>query len=216
MKYAQALVLTLSAALLALLALNQPQAQAPSLKGERARVRILRASWCRIRETGSPTRPTISPAPCPRTKPSARPLPKALELVLSKQDANGGWDDEEIFFGPGKGSSFSAVARQAADAVSMTALCAMALRAHAGYDPERINLAIERAITFVMNQVYRGKLRLDVYYACWRYSMGLQLLANEFPLCKDENRKAEMQDPCAAHDQLFDEASNEQRRSPPA
>jgi hypothetical protein len=56
-----------------------------------------------------------------------------------------------------------------------------------------IQAAIERGVTFVMNQVFRGRLRLDVFYSCWRYSMGLQLLAEEFPLCKDEARKAEMQ-----------------------
>ncbi len=33
---------------------------------------------------------------------SGKAIAEGLELVLSKQDANGGWDDEEIVFGPGK------------------------------------------------------------------------------------------------------------------
>ena len=191
MKYAKVAVLCLGAALAALLALHQPQAQAPGLKGEITRGHPSRllvqdaSQW-------KPDQPYDLSGPMPKDEAVIKAIAEGLELVLSKQDANGGWDDEEIAFGPGK-DQISAVARQAADAVSMTALCAMALRAHSGYDPERINPAIERAITFVMNQVFRGKLRLDVYYACWRYSLGLQLLANEYPLCKDENRKAEMQ-----------------------
>jgi S1-C subfamily serine protease len=191
MKYLQALVLTLFASLLAALALNQPQAQAPTIKGERTSAHPSRfltqdtSQW-------KPESPYDLSGAMPKDEDVSRAIAEGLELVLSKQDANGGWDEEDIAFGPGK-DGISATARQAADAVSMTALCCMALRAHAGYDPERINPAIERGVTFVMNQVFRGRLRLDVFYSCWRYSMGLQLLAEEYPRCKDETRKAEMQ-----------------------
>lgn len=192
MKYAQALTVLISAALLALFAMQQPQAQAPTLSGEKTTAKNPSRFLIQDAPEWKPEEPFNLSGAMPKDADVSQAIAEGLEIVLSKQDANGGWDEEDIAFGPGK-DVISATARQAADATSMTALCCIALRAHAAYDPERINAAIEKGVTFVMNQVFRGRLRLDVFYACWRYSLGLQLLANEFPNVKDDTRKAEMQ-----------------------
>ena len=109
-----------------------------------------------------------------------------VNYVLEKQNANGSWDVELT------GSMLSETADQAVDAVAITALCGLALRAHTKADPVRVEAALQKASDFIVNRVIRGKLSTKVYYAVWRYSWGLKFLTGEYQLTKSEERKAEL------------------------
>jgi S1-C subfamily serine protease len=100
-------------------------------------------------------------------------ISRGLEFLLEKQRADGAWDEQLT------GTMLSVVAAQALDAVSLTALCGMALRAHAAGD-KRMEAALDKAVSFILAQVFRGKLPLKVHYANWRYTYGLQFLVGEF------------------------------------
>lgn len=179
---------------------------------------IKRVSWVSIAlafalwgATAEAPRPQKMPAPQPRAwrlqpeigedigwKPQepfdlAGPMPgaadvrgaicKGIEFVLSRQRHDGGWDDALT------GTMLSVVADQALDAVSLTSLCGLALRAHAHLD-KRIAPALERAVSFILARVFLGKLPLKVYYANWRYTYGLQFLVGEFRATANESLKA--------------------------
>ncbi len=109
-----------------------------------------------------------------------------VNYVLDKQNANGSWDVVLT------GGLLSETADQAVDAVAVTALCGIALRAHTKADPVRIDTALQKASDFIVNRVIRGKLSTKVDYAVWRYSWGLKFLTNEYQLTKDVERKAEL------------------------
>lgn len=119
----------------------------------------------------------------PEAKAVREALKQGVEYLLSRQREDGGWDESLT------GTMLSVVADQALDAVSLTSLCGMALRAHAHLDA-RIEAALERAVSFVMARVFLGKLPLRVYYANWRYTYGLQFLAGECNAARSESLKA--------------------------
>ncbi|MCC6149303.1 MAG: PDZ domain-containing protein [Planctomycetes bacterium] len=100
-------------------------------------------------------------------------ITRGIDFLLERQRADGAWDEQLT------GTMLSVVAAQALDAVSLTALCGMALRAHGGRD-KRMDAALDKAVSFILAQVFRGKLPLKVYYANWRYTYGLQFLVGEF------------------------------------
>lgn len=109
-----------------------------------------------------------------------------VDYVLKKQNANGSWDVELT------GHMLSETADAAVDAVAITALCGIALRAHTKVDPPRIEAALEKALDFIMSRVIRGKLSTKVDYAVWRYSWGLRFFTGEYQLTKDPTRKEEL------------------------
>ncbi|MCC7507907.1 MAG: PDZ domain-containing protein [Planctomycetes bacterium] len=111
---------------------------------------------------------------------------KAVEFLLDSQKENGAWDVEL------SGSLLSETADQAVDAISATALAGVSLRYHIKVDPIRIEAALKKAINFVIDRVYRGKLPLGVWYANWRYTLGLKFLHGEFVVTKDEELKNEI------------------------
>ncbi|MBX3461263.1 MAG: PDZ domain-containing protein [Planctomycetes bacterium] len=111
---------------------------------------------------------------------------KAVEFLLDRQQENGAWDVELT------GSLLSQTADQAVDAISATSLAGVALRYHVKVDPVRIEAALKRGVNFVIDRVYRGKLPLGVWYANWRYTLGLKFLHGEFKVTKDEELKNEI------------------------
>ncbi len=112
--------------------------------------------------------------PMPADAEVKKAIERGIEFLLDKQRADGAWDEQLT------GTMLSVVAAQALDAVSLTALCGLALRAHSGSD-KRIEGALDKAVSFIVAQVFRGKLPLKVYYANWRYTYGLQFLVGEYP-----------------------------------
>lgn len=130
-----------------------------------------------------PQEPFDLSGPMPEAAVVKEALKQGIEYLLSRQREDGGWDETLT------GTMLSVVADQALDAVSLTALCGMALRAHAHLDA-RIEAALERAVSFVMARVFLGKLPLKVYYANWRYTYGLQFLVGEFHAARSESLKA--------------------------
>jgi S1-C subfamily serine protease len=118
----------------------------------------------------------------PKDEDVQKAIERGIEFLLEKQLPDGSWDERLT------GTMLSVVADHALDSVSLTALCGMALRSHAGYD-KRIEPALERAVAYIQSQVFRGKLPLKVYYANWRYTYGLQFLVNEYRAAKSEARK---------------------------
>jgi S1-C subfamily serine protease len=118
----------------------------------------------------------------PKDEAVSAAISRGIDFLLEKQSADGAWDERLT------GTMLSVVAEHALDSVSLTALCGMALRAHAAYD-KRIEPALEKAVAYILGQVFRGKLPLKVYYANWRYTYGLQFLVGEYRACKSEPRK---------------------------
>lgn len=111
---------------------------------------------------------------------------KGVEYILGLQKENGAWDVELT------GTLLSDTADEAVDAIAATSLAGIALRYHVKVDPPRIEAALKRAGDFVMDRVYRGKLPLKVWYANWRYTLGLKFLHMEFMSTTDAERKAEI------------------------
>ncbi|MCB9935705.1 MAG: PDZ domain-containing protein [Planctomycetes bacterium] len=111
---------------------------------------------------------------------------KAVNYVLDLQNENGSWDVVLT------GSLLSETADQAVDAIAATGLAGYALRRHIKVNPERIEPALKRAAQFVIDRVYRGKLPLNVWYANWRYTLGLKFLHQEYMNTSDEEFKNEL------------------------
>jgi len=115
---------------------------------------------------------------------------KAVTWLLDQQNENGSWD---VVL---DGTMLSETADQAVDAIAATALAGIALRYHVKSDAARIEPALKKAADFVMDRVYRGKLPLKVWYANWRYTLGLKFLHMEFVATSDADRKGEITAVC--------------------
>jgi len=107
-----------------------------------------------------------------------------VNFVLDQQRENGSWDVELTGF-------LGETADQAVDAVIATSLAGLALRPHANVDPERVNAALRKGSDFVMARIIRGKLSLQVFYAAWRYILGLRFLNSEYGELKSSTVKDE-------------------------
>ncbi|MCZ7607332.1 MAG: hypothetical protein M5U25_14935 [Planctomycetota bacterium] len=117
-------------------------------------------------------------------------LVKAVNYVLDHQNENGSWDVELT------GTLLSETADQAVDAIAATGLAGYALRRHLKVNPERIEPALKRAAQFVIDRVYRGKLPLKVWYANWRYTLGLKFLHQEYMNTADPEFRNELRSVC--------------------
>jgi S1-C subfamily serine protease len=113
-------------------------------------------------------------------------ITKGVNYILGLQKENGAWDVDLT------GTLLSETADEAVDAIAATSLAGIALRYHVKVDPARIEPALKRAADFVMDRVYRGKLPLKVWYANWRYTLGLKFLHMEFKATTDAERKGEI------------------------
>jgi S1-C subfamily serine protease len=133
-----------------------------------------------------PDAPMNLSGPMPGDEEIRAAIVKAVEYVLELQNENGSWDVVLT------GTLLSETADQAVDAIAATGLCGYALRRHVLVDPPRINTALAKASKFVIDRVYRGKLPLNVWYANWRYTLGLKFLHQEFMVSTDEEFKNEI------------------------
>lgn len=115
---------------------------------------------------------------------------KGVTYMLDHQKENGAWD---VVL---EGTLLSETADEAVDAIAATSLAGIALRYHVKVDPARIEPALKKASDFVMDRVYRGKLPLKVWYANWRYTLGMKFLHMEFVSTTDAERKAELAAVC--------------------
>ena len=197
MRYAQIGALMLAAMVLAALAIHDSstsgaslQAQSPArLKTPSSRIQLLQTAEPQP-ETGEvwkPEEPFKLDGPMPKDEAVSDAIKQSVDYLLAKQHPNGSWDDVLT------GTMLSELADFSLDAVSLTALSGMALRAHVGYDRARIEPALAQATNFIMGQVFRGKLPLKVQYASWRYTTGLQFMVGEYQNTTDAERKAEIQ-----------------------
>lgn len=126
----------------------------------------------------------------PKTEDVRAAIVKATNFVLDKQNENGSWD---VVL---SGTLLSETADQAVDAIAATSLAGYALRRHIAVNPERIKKAIDAAAQFVIDRVYRGKLPLAVWYANWRYTLGLKFLHAEYMATEDESYRTELRAVC--------------------
>jgi S1-C subfamily serine protease len=133
-----------------------------------------------------PDAPMNLSGPMPSDEDIRAAIIKAVEYVLELQNENGSWDVVLT------GSLLSETADEAVDAIAATGLCGYALRRHVLVDPPRIEAALAKASKFVIDRVYRGKLPLNVWYANWRYTLGLKFLHQEFMVSTDEEFRNEI------------------------
>lgn len=133
-----------------------------------------------------PDPPLDLTGPMPADSDVRSAIVKGVNYVLGLQKENGAWDVELT------GTLLSETADEAVDAIAATSLAGIALRYHVKVDPARIEPALKKAGDFVMDRVYRGKLPLKVWYANWRYTLGLKFLHMEFLATTDAERKAEI------------------------
>lgn len=108
-----------------------------------------------------------------------------VEYILSQQKEDGHWDVVLT------GTLLSETADQAVDAIAATSLAAIALRYHYKVDPVRINKACRDAALFVIDRVYRGKLPMKIWYANWRYNLGLKFLHMEYMHYQEHGKDAD-------------------------
>lgn len=195
MSYGKAALMFLVATALAAVALQAPS-QASVADPARPAAKVLRQDRPEARlpqllegeqEAWAPEKPLDLSGPMPKDEEVSAAISKGIEHLLKSQEEDGSWNELLM------GTMLSFVADYALDAVSLTSLCGMALRAHINYDKARIEPALAKAVDFVMGQVFRGKLPLRTWYANWRYTTGLQFLALEYQNTPDADRKAMLQ-----------------------
>ena len=145
--------------------------------------RTLPAGW-------KPDPPLNLSGPMPSDEEIRAAITKAVNYVLEQQNENGSWD---VVL---EGTLLSQTADQAVDAIAATSLAGYALRRHIKVDPERIAPAIKNAALFVFDRVYRGKLPQNVWYANWRYTLGLKFLHQEYVHTEDEDFRSEIKAVC--------------------
>jgi S1-C subfamily serine protease len=116
-------------------------------------------------------------APMPADGDVRTAITNGCNYLLRKQKEDGSWD--VVMKGLMAGT-----ADQAVDAVTATALCGLALRPHANTDPERIEPAIRKGLDFVMRRILQGRLSTAVFYAIWRYTLGIKFLNQEYKFIK--------------------------------
>lgn len=139
------------------------------------------------REMGSlpegwePDQPLDLSGDMPPVKDVRQAIIDGVEYVLSLQEEDGHWD---VVL---SGTLLSQTADQAVDAIAATSLAGIALRYHYKVDPERINKACRAAANFVIDRVYRGKLPMKVWYANWRYNLGMKFLHMEYMHLEDDD-----------------------------
>ncbi|MCA8914235.1 MAG: PDZ domain-containing protein [Planctomycetes bacterium] len=137
-----------------------------------------------------PDPPLNLSGPMPSDEEVRGAIVKAVNYVLDQQNENGSWD---VVL---SGTLMSETADQAVDAIAATGLAGYAMRRHIKVDPERIGPACKRAAQFVIDRVYRGKLPLNVWYANWRYTLGLKFLHQEYMNTEDEDFRNELRAVC--------------------
>jgi S1-C subfamily serine protease len=135
----------------------------------------------------TPETPLDLTGPMPEVADVRNAIAKAVEFVLAKQNENGSWDVELT------GDVLSDTADQAVDAIAATGLAGVALHAHKKVDPKRVEAALKRGAQFTIDRVFRGKLPLNVWYANWRYTLGLKFLHLEFMSATDPEYRADIQ-----------------------
>jgi len=177
----------------------QPQVQAPAegslerflldVAGESSGIQPLQARGT-LPVGWKPDPPMDLTGPMPSDVDVRAAIVKGVEYVLGLQKENGAWDVDLT------GTLLSDTADEAVDAIAATSLAGIALRYHVKVDPPRIEAALKRGADFVMDRVYRGKLPLKVWYANWRYTLGLKFLHMEFMATADVERKAEISAVC--------------------
>lgn len=145
--------------------------------------RSLPAGW-------KPDPPLNLSGPMPSDEEVRAAIVKGVNYVLDQQNENGSWDVELT------GTLLSQTADQAVDAIAATSLAGYALRRHIKVDPGRIEPAINKAALFVFDRVYRGKLPQNVWYANWRYTLGLKFLHQEYINTTDEDYQGEIKAVC--------------------
>lgn len=145
--------------------------------------RTLPAGW-------KPDPPLNLSGPMPSDEEIRAAITKAVNYVLDQQNENGSWDVELT------GTLLSQTADQAVDAIAATSLAGYALRRHIKVDPGRIEPAIKKAALFVFDRVYRGKLPQNVWYANWRYTLGLKFLHQEYVNTTDDDFRSEIKAVC--------------------
>lgn len=111
---------------------------------------------------------------------------QGVNFLLDSQNESGAWDVELT------GTILSETADQAFDSIAATSLAGIALRYHYAADPVRVDAALKKAVAYVIDRVYRGKLPLQVWYANWRYTLGMKFLHGEYLLTSDEDLRGEI------------------------
>lgn len=124
--------------------------------------------------TGPDKELDIEGAPDPTDDEIRDVIGKNIDWMLSEQNEDGSWDVELA------GAILSQTADHAIDIITSTAMAGIALRKHIKYNPEAITPALSRALDYIMDRVLRGQLPTKVYYACWRYELGLRYLMVEY------------------------------------
>lgn len=168
---------------------NQPVADSPILLdigNGHSGIQTLQAGGGTLPRGWKPDDPLDLTGDMPSDEEVRGAIVRGVEFLLSNQKEDGSWDVVLT------GTLLSQTADQAVDAIAATSLAGYALRRHVDVDPARIEPALRKAADFIMDRVYRGKLPTKVWYANWRYTLGMKFLHAEYMAHEDIDRRSEL------------------------
>ncbi|MFC1587385.1 PDZ domain-containing protein [Planctomycetota bacterium] len=135
-----------------------------------------------------PEEPFDLSGPLPKDEEVRQAIMLAVNYLMEEQNEDGSWDVMLT------GTWLSQTADQALDACVVTALCGLALRPHVAVNPVKVQEAVTKAANFIMDRILRGKLPKNIWYAVWRYSLGLKFIHSEYVSTEDTDRRTELRE----------------------